>query len=392
MKILPQLHTKGYYRTAAAAFFFIQGLVFASWASRIPDIKDRLGLNEAELGGILFDIPVGQLSAMALSGYLVSRFGSRKILTLAGILYPLSLVSIGAVNTSLQLIAALVFFGITANLCNISVNTHGVGVERLYNRSIMGVFHGLWSFAGFCGGLISTVMVSFDITPLTHFIIIFVVTLMILLTARTYMLPRDATENNRNTDTPKENKKVFVIPDKFILVLGLIAFGSMVCEGTMFDWSSVYFESVINPPKGLVRLGYIAFMCTMALGRFTSDRLVTRFGAVRVIRISGVLIAAGLLVSVIFPYLWTATAGFLLVGFGVSSIVPLCYSMAGGSKTMLPSIALATVSTIGFFGFLLGPPVIGFIAHASSLRWSFAVIAMVGLLTSVVVGALKKIN
>ncbi|MCC8089096.1 MAG: MFS transporter [Rikenellaceae bacterium] len=391
MKILPHLHTKGYYRTAAAAFFFIQGLVFASWASRIPDIKDHLGLNEAELGGILFAIPVGQLLAMALSGYLVSRYGSRKILTIAAVLYPLSLIFIGAVNTSVQLIAALLFFGVTANLCNISVNTHAVGVERIYNRSIMGVFHGLWSFAGFCGGLISTVMVSMDITPFNHFIIIFAVSTILLISARTYMLPRDYTEKPRN-DAPKEKKRVFVMPDKFIFLLGLIAFGGMVCEGTMFDWSSVYFESVIDPPKNLVRLGYIAFMSTMALGRFTADKMVTRFDMIPVIRVSGLLIAAGLLISVIFPYLISATAGFLLVGFGVSSIIPLCYSMAGKSKTMIPSIALATVSTIGFFGFLLGPPVIGFIAHASSLRWSFAVIAMVGLLTSIFVGALKKVN
>ena len=131
-------------------------------------------------------------------------------------------------------------------------------------------------------------------------------------------------------------------------------------------------------------------MSTMALGRFTADRLVMRFGPVRVLRASGILIASGLLVSVLFPMLWSATLGFLLVGFGTSSIVPLCYSMAGKSRKMIPSMALASVSTIGFLGFLMGPPVIGHIAHASSLRWSFSLIALIGLGTALIAPLLKK--
>ena len=228
-------------------------------------------------------------------------------------------------------------------------------------------------------------MVGYDIPPLMHFCIIYAVTFAVLVTMRGSMLPRDAKPVDE-----KKTKKVFVRPDRYILLLGLIAFGSMACEGTMFDWSGVYFETVIRPPKELIRLGYIAFMCTMACGRFTADRLVTRFGAIRVIRASGIVIAIGLLLSVLFPHLTTATLGFLLVGFGTSSVVPLCYSLAGRSKTMLPGVALATVSTIGFFGFLLGPPVIGFIAHALNLRWSFALIALIGLTTTVAAPMLRQ--
>ena len=337
------------------------------------------------LGSVLFALPVGQLSAMALSGYLVSRYGSKLVLTVAALLYPAALVGLGAASSIGQLTLGLFLFGITANLCNIAVNTQGVGVERLYNRSIMASFHGLWSLAGFCGGLVSTLMVGYDIPPLMHFCIIYAVTFAVLVTMRGSMLPRDAKPADE-----KKPKKVFVRPDRYILLLGLIAFGSMACEGTMFDWSGVYFETVIRPPKELIRLGYIAFMCTMACGRFTADRLVTRFGAIRVIRASGIVIATGLLLSVLFPHLTTATLGFLLVGFGTSSVVPLCYCLAGRSKTMLPGVALATVSTIGFFGFLLGPPVIGFIAHALNLRWSFALIALIGLTTTVAAPMLRQ--
>lgn len=381
------LTTQSRYRIAVSSFYFIQGLIFASWASRIPDVKTTLQLNDAALGSVLFAIPVGQLSAMALSGYLVSRFGSRKILMLGVLLYIAGLISLGLVTTAWMLSAGLFFFGIAANLCNISVNTQGVGVERLYGRSIMATFHGLWSLAGFAGGLISTWMVGHDMSPFNHFCLIGGFCLLLLLLMRSTLLPSDEV---RKPEKQEKVKSVFVKPDRYIILLGVIAFGNMVCEGTMFDWSGVYFEQVIQPPKEWVRLGYIACMCTMACGRFIADKLVIRFGVVPVIRTSGVVIASGLLMAVLFPHLVTATIGFLLVGFGISSTVPICYSLAGKSKVMLPGVALATVSTIGFLGFLLGPPVIGFIAQALNLRWAFAIIACIGIMTTLLAPALNR--
>lgn len=384
LRIIPRT-SRGFYRLSVSAFFFIQGLVFASWASRIPDIKTMLHLNDAALGGLLFIIPVGQMCAMALSGYLVSRFGSRKMLSIAAFLYPATLVALGSADSIWLLSVALFCFGMTGNLCNISVNTQGVGVERLYHHSIMATFHGLWSLAGFMAGLISTWMVGFDVSPQYHFYFIFLASFVLLLVMRGFLLPRDIPQKEKEGET----RKVFVKPDRYIVWLGLIAFGCMACEGTMFDWSAVYFETIIAPSKELIRVGYVAFMCSMACGRFMADRLVTRFGAISIIRVSGIVIALGLLIAVVFPSLYLATLGFLLVGFGTSSVVPLCYSMAGKSKTMLPGVALATVSTIGFMGFLLGPPVIGFIAQISSLRWSFALIACIGLVTTGLASKLK---
>lgn len=379
-----RLTTQKRYRIAVSAFYFIQGLVFASWASRIPDIKSALHLSDAALGGVLFAMPVGQLSAMALSGYLVSRCGSRKILTLAAILYPAALVVLGSVGEVWALTAGLFCFGIASNLCNIAVNTQGVDVERLYGRSIMATFHGLWSVAGFVGGLISMWMVAGNISPFYHFCMICGITLALLFVMRNALVPRDV------KPAEKKERQVFSKPERFVVLLGIMAFGSMVCEGTMFDWSGVYFEQVIQPPKDLVRLGYVACMCTMALGRFVADKLITRWGAVRVVRVCGLTITTGLLLVVLFPYITMATIGFLLVGFGISATVPICYSMAGKSKKMLPGVALATVSTIGFFGFLLGPPVIGFVSQALNLRWAFALIACIGLVISLLAPALKE--
>jgi len=387
MNFVPALPTQRYYRIAVSTFYFVQGIVFASWASRIPDVQQRLHLSNGALGGILFALPLGQLTAMMLSGYLINRFGSKFSLTIAAILYPAGLLLLGSVQATWQLFGALFLFGVFANLSNISVNTQAVGVERLYRRSIMASFHGLWSLAGFIGGLIASLMVSLNVNPFWHFVCINIITLTLFITARKSVVPRDAKAPQEN-DTAKK----FVKPDSFILTLGLIAFACMICEGTMFDWSSIYFETVIKAPKDLTRLGYIAFMCTMAGGRFISDAFVTRFGVKRILQFSGIVIVSGMLLIVIFPIVPMATIGFLLVGIGTSSVVPLVYSLAGRSKTITPGIALTMVSSIGFLGFLFGPPLIGFIAQASNLRISFTLIAVLGLGTALLANRLDKLN
>lgn len=373
--------TQRYYRIAVSVFFFIQGITFASWASRIPDIKNALQLSDAGLGGVLLALPVGQLSGMGMSGYLVSKFGSKRMLTIAALLYPSALLLLGLANSTLHLTLALYVFGLCANLGNISVNTQGVGVERLYRRSIMASFHGVWSTAGFAGGLLSALMVSKDLSPFHHFCIINVFTILLWAIAHRYILPRDAAQGAK--------KAIFVKPDKTILRLGLIAFACMVCEGAMFDWSGVYFEKVLNAPKDLIRMGYICFMLAMASGRYAADWLVNQFGIRTMIQSSGIIILSGLLLAIIFPTIPFATVGFLLVGLGVSSVVPLIYSLAGRSRTMQPGVAIAAVSSIGFLGFLLGPPLIGFVAEAASLRSSFAIIGILGLGTTILAGKIK---
>jgi MFS family permease len=378
--------TQRYYRIAVSTFFFIQGLTFASWTSRIPDIKNMLNLSDAALGGVLFSMPVGQLLGMILSGYLVSKFGSKVVLVAAAILYPVTLVTLGLTYAVWQLTLGLFFFGIFGNICNIAVNTQGVGVERIYRRSIMASFHGVWSLAGFVAGLISTLFAGNSISPAYHFCIILSINTILLIIARKSILPRDA-HHNAMRDQP-----IFVKPDAYIMYLGIIAFGSMICEGTMFNWSSIYYERVIGLPKELIRVGYIAFMSTMATGRFTADWMVTRFGVTRILKVAGIIISSGLLIIVIFPHLVTATIGALLVGIGTSSVVPMCYGLAGKSKKMAPGIAVATVSSIGFMGFLLGPPAIGFIAETLNLRWSFTLVAILGLTTTLMATKINKVQ
>jgi MFS family permease len=321
------------------------------------------------------------MTSLPVSGWLVSRFGSRPMVIVGSVFYPLILLMLGSSTSVLQLVLSLFSFGIMGNLINIAMNTQAVGVETLYGRSVMASFHGLWSLAGFTGAVIGTFFVSRGLPPIIHFSIVSGLCVLLVILSYKFTLPHDIGHRQR--------QKAFVKPDKKILLLGMIAFCCLVNEGAMSDWSGVYFKNIVKAPASLITLGYVAFTSTMALGRFLGDSLVTKFGVKRMLQISGSVITTGLLLAVIFPYLATATAGFFLVGFGVSSVVPIVYGLAGKSTTMSAGAALAAVSTIGFLGFLIGPPLIGFIAQAISLRWSFTLIAILGFGTALLAGTLK---
>ncbi|SDW14911.1 MFS transporter [Flavobacterium degerlachei] len=372
-------------RWAVSSFYFGMGLCFATWASRIPDIKTTLDLGSAELGSILFAVPVGQLLIMPFSGKLVTRYGSHRILIFASLLYVLSLVNLGLATTAWQLSFALFLFGLFGNLNNIAVNTQGVYTEVLFKKTIMSSFHGMWSFAGFTGALVGLGMLALQLSPFHHFLIVGAI--VVLMMAFNYKFLIKAKE------IPKaEKKKLFSKPDSALIYLGLIGFCCMASEGVMFDWSGVYFKDVIQAPGPLVILGYTSFMIMMAGGRFFGDGLILKFGRKTVMQISGVLISAGLFTSVFFPYIIPSTIAFMFVGLGVSTIVPTLYSIAGKNPNVPPGEALTIVSSVSFLGFLMGPPVIGYIAELSSLRFSFAFIGLFGVLIAIMVSRIKAIQ
>jgi len=368
-------------RIAVSVFFFVAGLIFSTWASRIPNIKTQLGLNDAAFGSVLFALPCGLMTSLPLSGYLVTRFGSKRVVTIASLLYPAILVLIGLATSVWHLVIILFFFGLSSNMFNISANTQAVAVEIKYGRSIMASFHGLWSLAGFTGAATGALMVFLHVQPVYHFAIIFLCAVILVLIAR-----KNAPDKDSGS---KSSQKLFTRPDNAILKLGIIAFGSMVSEGAMFDWSGIYFQKVLLVPPGMVSFGFGAFMSTMAGGRFAGDALITKFGVKRMLQTSGIFIASGLLAAIIFPYFYPSVLGFLMVGFGVSSVVPMVFSLAGKSTKVPPGVAIASVSSIGFLGFFVGPPLIGFIAQAINLRASFALIALLGFGTTIMATFVK---
>ncbi|QCR24928.1 MFS transporter [Pontibacter sp. SGAir0037] len=380
---LANRYSKTTYRVAVGSMFFLQGLCFASWGSRIPSIQEKLQLSETALGMVLFSLPIGLMLSLPFSGWLIAKVGSRIVVITSLLLYSIFLFSIGLANHVAVLCAILFVFGFAANAVNIAVNTQAVGVEAIYNKPIMATFHGFWSLAGFFGAAIGTLMIGLEMQPYQHFFLIMLLTIAGVFVASRFILTEDVKTG--------EDQPVFAMPDKSLLNLGLIAFCAMICEGAMFDWSGVYFRKVILAEKAMIGAGYTAFMSTMASGRFVADSLTARFGLKRILQGSGVLIALGLMIAVVFPYFISSIIGFFFVGAGVSSVVPLVYSAAGKSKAMSPGVALAAVSSISFLGFLLGPPLIGLVAGATSLRISFTIIAIMGFFVTIIASRTKAL-
>jgi len=374
-------------RIAVSLFYFSMGLCFASWASRIPDIKTALMLSDAALGTILFALPVGQFLMMPFSGKLVTHYGSQKVILFAVPAYAICLTNLGLATQGWHLGVGLFLFGIFGNMCNIAINTQGIAAEKLYERPIMSAFHGGWSVAGFTGALVGLAMINLKLTPYLHFwIVIGIVFIIVSLNYRMLV------QGKMGPAMASSKKRFFSKPDSTLLQLGVIGFCSMASEGAMFDWSGVYFKDVVKAPTSLVILGYTSFMIMMASGRFVADGLAARFGRKHLLQASGVLISSGLFLSVFFPYLITSTIAFMMVGLGVSSIVPSVYSAAGKHATIAPGIALATVSSVSFLGFLMGPPLIGYISAAAGLRYSFAVIGVFGICITLLVSKIKAMH
>ncbi len=370
-------------RLSLSTFYFTMGLVFASWASRIPDIQAALSLSDGQLGTILFAIPCGQLAMMAISGYLVNRHGSRAALTISCGMYSIVLVMISLATNFYTLFATLFFFGVAANMYNISLNTQACALENLYGRNIMSTFHGTWSLGSLFGGLVGVAFVSTGLSLSVHYATVAIAGIIAGATASRRLITRDQLPQAYNE---KKGGLSLHHIDIAVILLGITCFCGMFCEGTLFDWSSVYFASVVRPDENLVRLGYVFGIGAMTLGRFTADRFTTRYSPRAVLRFCGLSITAGLWLATAMPSLVPSTVGFMLVGLGISAIVPICYSLAGRLKTMSASIAITVVSSISFFGFLLGPPLIGAISDASNLRIALAIAALLGLVITLLAG------
>ena len=397
-KILPKAkiterfsHTKKSYlnrvRLATSLFFFGMGFCFATWASRIPDIKSMLHLSEAELGTLLFALPVGQIIGMPFSGRIVTKYGSRSISIIGLSLYAFSLILLGLATIKWELAIGLFLFGFFANFCGIAINTQGVYTQQLFEKPITGSFHGSWSLAGFCGALMSLLMLALEISPVQHFFIAFVIVITIVLFNYKYIVKTKVKKQE------EQQKYSFIKnPDKTLIWLGIICFCCMASEGIMFDWSGVYFKEIVKTPENLVTLGYTTFMISMASGRFLSDFFVHKYGVKKVLMVSGVVISTGLYAAVLFPYLIPCMIAFMVVGFGVSNVIPTIYNVAGNNAKVPTGIALTIVSSISFLGFLIGPPVIGYIAQMTSLQYSFALIGVFGVFITILVSRLKIFN
>ena len=362
--------TTNHQRIALSTYFFISGLCFASWASRIPTIKDFFQLNDAQLGTILLAMPISALVGTLTSVWMVSKFNNRDPLLISFITFASSLIGVAFVKTTFLLVVMLCIFSISMRVLNIAMNAQSISLQKKFEKKIVGSFHAIWSFGGVSGVLFSTLIVRNNVSIQAHFIIIAVIILIANFVSYKFSLTNDKSATG--------NKLIFAKPDLFILYLGLLIFFAALCEGGMYDWSGIYFKEVVK--EDVFTYGYLLFMTCMAISRLFIDKLIVVLGMPTMYIISAVLILIGILTAIIIPQFWTALIGFCLVGIGVSAIFPMSYMLAGTSKKYSPGMAISIVGTYATVGMCIGPPLIGYLSHTFGLKNAFFFLAFCGIM------------
>lgn len=354
-------------RAAVTAMFLLNGTVFASWVPHIPAVKARLALNDAQLGLLLLCVAAGSIAALTLSGWLVARFGSRRVTVLAAISLSLLLPLPVAFASVWGVAGALLLFGACNAALDVAMNAQAVEVQNRYGRSIMSAFHGCFSLGGLLGASVAAGFFALGLDRTQHAVSMAAAGLTAAVLAAGWLLP--------SPPTARAAEPVFVCPTGALLPLGVLALFALLIEGAMADWSAVYLADARGASMGVAALGYAIFSLAMALGRFGGDRLIDRWGVSRVLRASAGLATAGLLLTVTGGQ-WLALLGFACIGLGMANVVPLLFTAAARAPGLTPGRALAAVASAGYFGFLAGPPFIGFAAQAFGLPAAFALLAV----------------
>lgn len=364
-------------------FFFLSGLISATWSSRLPDVQQKLHVNNAAFGTVLASLYAGLFVGLAIASWLVASHGARKIMLITCIASAGLLVLAGLAYSVFSVMSILFLMGFARTIFNLSANTGAIEVQGFYPRPILAGFHGVWSIACFFAGGIGTVMIIAGWSPFWHFALISVTVLLalLLLNERPVRLLRG-----------NEPRPFFVRPDRYLFLLGLMALGVMMCEGAMFDWGVHYFEHVVRVKRSLITTGYLSFIIAMASGRLLGDRLMGHFGIYAMLLVNGLLLAAGYFIAASFPLLLPAAAGFLLIGLGDSIMVPMIYLLAARSTKMPAAYSLSIVTLIGYAGFLTGPLFIGNVSQHLGMPVAFYCLSGVSLLIVILSRRVKKMG
>jgi MFS family permease len=357
-------------RIATSITFFINGFLVATWLPNIPAVKDRLDLDPATLGLALAATAAGALVFMPLAGWLVAHRGSAPVTTGAALLVCLILPLPFLAPNALLLAAALFALGSANGSMDVSMNAQGVRVEALRTTPIMSSFHGAWSVGALLGALLTSLVQAAGVEPLVQVVTVAAGAALVMVVV--------AVEFERG-DRATEPPVLLAFPPRVVLGLGFVCFCSMLTEGAIGDWSTIYLRDDLLAAAAIAPLGYAASALAMAIGRLGGDGVVQRFGAPRTIVVGGVLVVGGMTLALVPAGPAAAIAGFALVGFGVANVVPVMFSAAGRVADVPAGTALAAASTMGYSGFLIGPTVIGLVAQATSLPVALTIPLLCGI-------------
>jgi predicted MFS family arabinose efflux permease len=346
--------------------FFISGFCMASWAPLVPLVKDRAGIDEGVLGLLLLCLGVGSITAMPISGYLVGRYGCRRVIVVAALLMCLSLPLLACLSSIPTLVIAIIAFGIGMGAIDCAMNIQAVIVNDASQRPIMSSFHGLFSLGGILGAVGMTAMLGVGLSPVGASLCVVGITLVSLIKASPHLLPFGG----------GGGAPVFVLPKGKVLILGVMCFIVFMAEGAMLDWSGVFLVSLRGMEAAYGGLGYAAFAATMTIARLTGDSVISRFGAIRVLAVGSVFASVGIAFSLCSSSWLLALLGYAMVGAGCANIVPVLFTAVARQTDMPQASAVPAMTTLGYAGVLIGPAFIGFVAHASSLIVALAFVAV----------------
>jgi MFS family permease len=366
-------------RVAVAVAFGLHGVAAGTWAGRIPWVKEVRHLSAADLGLALMGAAIGGLLSAPLAAWLISRFGSRAMTRFSGLAIAMSLPLIGFAPSLPTIFAALVLFGATGGVLDVAMNAQGVVVQGSYGRSIMSGLHGIWSVGGLAGSAVAGLAAGADMGAPAHLLIVGVAMFVISAVSGIWLVP-----------APRPSVgKVFARPDRVLLVLGAVIFFGLFAEAAAADWSAVYLRTAAHAQQDVAAWGYAAFSLAMAGARLMGDRLVERVGSARLVRMAALTGAIGLTLGLLVPVTPVVIVAFAILGLGMATVVPLTFSAAGSTPGHDPGTAVAAVATVGYGGWMLAPPVIGFVAEGTSLTVALSLVALITALIAVPAGALR---
>ncbi|WP_299724878.1 MFS transporter [uncultured Tateyamaria sp.] len=367
---------------AVSAMFILNGALYGIWASRIPAMAVRHDLDAGALGLLLLLLAGGAIAAFPLAGRFADRFGAAMITLRIAVAYTVALALTALAPNVASLAFALMIFGATHGAMDVAMNTWAGEAERHIARPVMSSFHAMFSLGAGLGAASGFAAEHWGVGIPLHFIVtgagVAVVTLAFARIG--WVSPtRDSL-----SDTP-----LFPLPKGPLIAVGLIAFCTSMGEGAMVDWSALLLIETAGVTAAHAALGYSVFSVAMVITRLLGDQATRAFGPTPTARVAGVIATLGAVSAVASTSYGVTLVGFALMGIGYAVIMPLAFSRAARDPHLPPGTAIASVSTLGYGGLLLGPPLIGFVAHATTLRTGFGLLAVLAALIVVLAGAVR---
>lgn len=354
-------------RAATMALFFANGATFATWGIHIPTVKARFGLSEASLSLAMFMVAAGAIVAMKFAGQWAARVGTRRASVQGGVAFGVMTGLLMLMPSYPTLLAVLLLFGITNAGFDVAINAQAATVEANHHKPIISSLHGMFSLGGMVGAAVGGVLLELGVPPAVHCGGMALVTMVAALCAGPFMLP-DHVHAEGESAHPTTGRTLFL--------LGVLAFLGLVGEGAMYDWTTVYMREIAQSPEAVASAGYAAFSGGMALARFGGDFARGRWGNMRVLGASGVLATGGILLALLWPAPMAVLTGFALMGVGAANMVPIFFITASRLPGVPAAEGIAAVARFAYVGLLIGPVIIGLIAHRSDLRWGLSVVAL----------------